>query len=210
MSNLYHAAYKEFSSYDCYCCCCSAPAFWEGDYCKGASSWWRPPRCAKAIFGCIQKFHGGVNSIFWLILFILFPLLTIMKGLISRIFCTGLTNILVYLCLFIFWHSCLFFQGIDAIDNGINQYDTDQPPKYVNNTHLSSRVGRLNLDWIDPDQSSENENKAFEKAMALAGSEFLDVRFLECLWIQNNLLKSWTQPYFLSLFTWLSCFLILA
>lgn len=35
------------------------------------------------------------------------------------------------------------------------------------------------MDWIDPDQSPENENKAFEKAMALAGSEFLDVRFLK-------------------------------
>lgn len=68
------------------------------------------------------------------------------------------------------------YQAIDAIDNGINQYDTDQPPRYVNNTHLSSRVGRLNLDWIDPDQSPERENEAFHQAMALAGSEFLNVR----------------------------------
>jgi hypothetical protein len=68
-------------------------------------------------------------------------------------------------------------QAIDAIDNGINQYDTDQPPKYVNNTHLSSRVGKFNLDWTDPDQSSKKENEAFERAMALAGSEFLDVSF---------------------------------
>lgn len=67
------------------------------------------------------------------------------------------------------------FQAIDAVDNGINQYDTDQPPKYVNNTHLSSRVGRFNLDWTDADQSSEKENEAFHRAMALAGSEFMDV-----------------------------------
>lgn len=67
-----------------------------------------------------------------------------------------------------------FMEAIDAIDNGINQYDTDQPPRYVNNTHLSSRVGRLNLDWIEPDQSAEKENEAFQRAMALAGSEFLD------------------------------------
>lgn len=46
----------------------------------------------------------------------------------------------------------------------------------MNNTHLSSRVGRLNLDWIDPDQSPEKENEAFLQAMALAGSEFLNVR----------------------------------
>lgn len=68
-----------------------------------------------------------------------------------------------------------FLQAIDAIDNGINQYDTDQPPRYVNNTHLSSRVGRFNLDWVDPDQSADKENEAFQRAMALAGSEFLDV-----------------------------------
>lgn len=67
-----------------------------------------------------------------------------------------------------------FMEAIDAIDNGINQFDTDQPPRYVNNTHLSSRVGRLNLDWTDADQSSDKENEAFERAMALAGSEFLD------------------------------------
>lgn len=68
-------------------------------------------------------------------------------------------------------------QAIDAIDNGINQYDTDQPPRYVNNTNLSSRVGRLNLDWMDSDQSAEKENEAFQQAMTLAGTEFLDVRF---------------------------------
>ncbi|KAL0725033.1 hypothetical protein Bca4012_039632 [Brassica carinata] len=67
-----------------------------------------------------------------------------------------------------------FMEAIDAVDNGINRYDTDQPPKYVNNTHLSSRVGRLNLDWIDPDQSQEKENEAFQLAMALAGKEFLE------------------------------------
>ncbi|KAL7123588.1 hypothetical protein ACP275_01G114200 [Erythranthe tilingii] len=76
-----------------------------------------------------------------------------------------------------------FMEAIDAIDNGINQYDTEQPPRYVNNTHLSSRVGKLNLDWTNPDQSSEKENEAFERAMALAGSEFLD-----CL---RNLARSW-------------------
>ncbi|KAJ7942938.1 UPF0160 protein MYG1, mitochondrial [Quillaja saponaria] len=77
-----------------------------------------------------------------------------------------------------------FMEAIDAIDNGINQYDTDQPPKYVNNSHLSSRVGRLNLDWTEPDQSSEKENEAFQRAMALAGSEFLDsVRFHAKSWL---------------------------
>ncbi|XP_038977564.1 MYG1 protein C694.04c [Phoenix dactylifera] len=77
-----------------------------------------------------------------------------------------------------------FIEAIDAIDNGINQYESDQPPKYVNNTHLSSRVGRLNLNWMDPDQSSENENAAFQQAMMLAGSEFLEsVRFYARSWL---------------------------
>ncbi|KAK2981912.1 hypothetical protein RJ640_019132 [Escallonia rubra] len=77
-----------------------------------------------------------------------------------------------------------FMEAIDAVDNGINQYDTDQPPRYVNNTHLSSRVGRFNLDWTDPDQSAEKENEAFQRAMALAGSEFLDnVQFHAKSWL---------------------------
>lgn len=75
-------------------------------------------------------------------------------------------------------------QAIDAVDNGINQFDTEQPPKYVNDTDLSARVGRLNLDWVDPDQSSEKENEAFQQAMALTGSEFLDsVRFHAKSWL---------------------------
>ncbi|XP_057862047.2 uncharacterized protein LOC131070499 isoform X2 [Cryptomeria japonica] len=68
----------------------------------------------------------------------------------------------------------LVYKAIDAVDNGINQYDTDQPPKYVNSTHLSSRAGRLNLDWIDEDQSQEKENERFYCAMNLAGGEFLE------------------------------------
>ncbi|XP_024017577.1 UPF0160 protein isoform X1 [Morus notabilis] len=77
-----------------------------------------------------------------------------------------------------------FMEAIDAVDNGINQYDIDKPPRYVNNTHLSSRVGRFNLDWTDPDQSSEKENEAFQRAMALAGSEFLDsLRFHAKSWL---------------------------
>nr|XP_023893240.1 UPF0160 protein C694.04c-like [Quercus suber] len=77
-----------------------------------------------------------------------------------------------------------FMEAIDAIDNGINQYDTEKPPKYVNNTNLSSRVGSLNLDWVDPDQSSDTENEAFQRAMTLAGSEFLEsVQFHAKSWL---------------------------
>ncbi|CAL1386609.1 unnamed protein product [Linum trigynum] len=87
------------------------------------------------------------------------------------------------LCLFLAVYKS-FMEAIDAVDNGINRYDTDKPPRYVNNTHLSSRVGRLNLDWTDPDQSSEKENEAFQRAMALAGGEFLEsVHFHARSWL---------------------------
>lgn len=66
---------------------------------------------------------------------------------------------------------------MDAIDNGIHQYDTEQSPRYVNNTSLARRIGRLNLDWTEPDQSSGKEDEAFHRAMELAGSEFLEVSF---------------------------------
>ncbi|XP_028099541.1 UPF0160 protein C694.04c-like isoform X1 [Camellia sinensis] len=77
-----------------------------------------------------------------------------------------------------------FIEAVDAIDNGTNQYDTDQPPRYVNNTNLSSRVGRLNLDWVDLDQSLERENEAFQHALTLTGSEFLEsVHFHAKSWL---------------------------
>jgi uncharacterized UPF0160 family protein len=69
----------------------------------------------------------------------------------------------------------MFLKAIDAVDNGVNQYDTDKPPRYVNTTYLSSRVGKLNPDWMEPN-TPEAENKAFLLAMELAGREFLNVR----------------------------------
>ncbi|XP_057522213.1 uncharacterized protein LOC130802280 [Amaranthus tricolor] len=77
-----------------------------------------------------------------------------------------------------------FVEAVDAVDNGINQYYIDATPKYFINTYLSSRVGRLNLSWTDPDQSAERENDAFQKAMALAGSEFLEsIHFHKQSWL---------------------------
>ena len=40
-----------------------------------------------------------------------------------------------------------FMEAIDAIDNGINQWEGDSAPKYLINTHLSARVGSLNPSW---------------------------------------------------------------
>ncbi|KAL5208685.1 hypothetical protein ABZP36_033120 [Zizania latifolia] len=60
-----------------------------------------------------------------------------------------------------------FIEALDAIDNGINRYDTDQPQN-----------------WTDPDQSPEKENAAFQQAMMLAGSEFMEsVRFHVKSWL---------------------------
>ncbi|KAI3731371.1 hypothetical protein L1987_62559 [Smallanthus sonchifolius] len=81
-----------------------------------------------------------------------------------------------------------FIEEVDAIDNGINQYETDQPPRYVNNTTLSSRIPRLNVNWYDDDQSPEKEDQAFQHAMALAGNEFMDsIHFHAKSWLPARL-----------------------
>ncbi|KAE8626999.1 hypothetical protein XENTR_v10006830 [Xenopus tropicalis] len=61
-----------------------------------------------------------------------------------------------------------FVEEIDAIDNGISQFDGDQ--RYSVTTTLSARVGHLNPRWNEPDQDTE---AGFKKAMELAGSEFV-------------------------------------
>lgn len=45
----------------------------------------------------------------------------------------------------------------------MNQWDSEAPPKYVNTTHLSARVGRLNPDW------NEDASGARVGAAALSG-----------------------------------------
>eukprot|EP01018_Ginkgo_biloba_P021153 Gb_01815 [translate_table: standard] len=64
-----------------------------------------------------------------------------------------------------------FIEEIDAVDNGINQYDTDKPARYVRNTHLSARVSRINPDWME-DNTAEKEGHAFLCAMKVAGADF--------------------------------------
>lgn len=76
-----------------------------------------------------------------------------------------------------------FVEAIDAIDNGINQYDVTDPPRYVDNTNLSARVGKLNPDWME-EQSSKKEDAAFLRAMELAGREFLEaLRYQARSWL---------------------------
>ena len=67
-----------------------------------------------------------------------------------------------------------FIEGVDAIDNGVNMYDTDATAKYKDNTGLSARVKRLNPAWDEP-STPEKQMEQFEKAVALTGGEFDDV-----------------------------------
>uniref|UniRef100_A0A0B7AN06 Uncharacterized protein n=1 Tax=Arion vulgaris TaxID=1028688 RepID=A0A0B7AN06_9EUPU len=72
-----------------------------------------------------------------------------------------------------------FVEEIDAIDNGINQTDTE--PRYRITTNLSSRVNALNPKWND---KSVDEMAQFEKAMEVAGAEFIDrVTFYYSSWL---------------------------
>ena len=74
-------------------------------------------------------------------------------------------------------------EAVDAIDNGINQYESDAPPRYVNGTTLSSRVGGLNPAWNE-DQSNEAMDAQFAKAVALTWSEFeYAVRWMARAWL---------------------------
>ncbi|KAF9056192.1 metal-dependent protein hydrolase [Panaeolus papilionaceus] len=64
-----------------------------------------------------------------------------------------------------------FIEAIDAIDNGISQYDADVKPRYRSRTDLSSRVGALNPAWNQP-ADSQSVDTQFGKASELTGSEF--------------------------------------
>lgn len=76
-----------------------------------------------------------------------------------------------------------FMEAIDGIDNGVNQYDTGAPPRYVNRTDLSSRVGALNPDWME-DATPQREDAAFRTAVQLTGGEFMEaVRYFARSWL---------------------------
>ncbi|EJD50913.1 putative GAMM1 protein [Auricularia subglabra TFB-10046 SS5] len=64
-----------------------------------------------------------------------------------------------------------FIEAIDAIDNGVAQYDTTSPQRYSSSTDLSSRVGFLNPAWNEKVDSA-GVDALFEQASTLTGSEF--------------------------------------
>lgn len=62
-----------------------------------------------------------------------------------------------------------FMEEIDAIDNGVDQYDGE--PRYIVSTNLSSRVKHLNPNWNEPPVDMDER---FLKAVELVGMEFVD------------------------------------
>ncbi|EPT04302.1 hypothetical protein FOMPIDRAFT_1021967 [Fomitopsis schrenkii] len=65
-----------------------------------------------------------------------------------------------------------YIEAIDAIDNGVNQYDTEKQPKYRIRTDVSSRVGFLNPAWNEPFDSNTVDAR-FLQASSLVGEEFI-------------------------------------
>ena len=79
-----------------------------------------------------------------------------------------------------------FMEAVDGIDNGVNQYVSSEPARYESHTNLSSRVGRLNPNWSE-EATPALSNALFEKAMALAGAEFLDsVNYFGKVWLPGR------------------------
>ena len=62
--------------------------------------------------------------------------------------------------------------GIYGIDNGVSRYPSDIPAAYKVKTDLGARVGRLNPAWNET-VDAEGVQRRFEKAMSVAGEDFL-------------------------------------
>ncbi|TMS19478.1 UPF0160 protein MYG1, mitochondrial [Larimichthys crocea] len=72
-----------------------------------------------------------------------------------------------------------FVEEVDAIDNGISQYDGEA--RYAVSTTLSARVSHLNPRWNSKSQDTED---GFRKAMKMVGEEFLDrLEFYQSAWL---------------------------
>jgi len=79
-----------------------------------------------------------------------------------------------------------FIEAVDAVDNGISQWESDQPPKYTNSTDLSGRVGKLNPHWNE-EWNAAVLYERFLSAKTLAGVEFLDsVNYFGKVWLPGR------------------------
>ncbi|XP_072828832.1 MYG1 exonuclease isoform X2 [Vicugna pacos] len=73
-----------------------------------------------------------------------------------------------------------FVEELDAVDNGISQWEEGQP-RYAVTTTLSARVARLNPTWNQPNQDTE---EGFKRAMDLVREEFLQrLEFYQHSWL---------------------------
>jgi uncharacterized UPF0160 family protein len=80
-----------------------------------------------------------------------------------------------------------FIEAVDAIDNGIGQYEAAGAPRYVSNTSLGSRVGQLNPNWNE-EQNNGILDACFLKAVALTGGEFKEaVEYVAKVWLPAKL-----------------------
>ncbi|KAG1677809.1 hypothetical protein FOA52_008573 [Chlamydomonas sp. UWO 241] len=80
-----------------------------------------------------------------------------------------------------------FVEAVDAIDNGIQQYEAAGAPRYVSNTSLGSRVGQLNPNWNE-EQTEAILYGCFLKAVELTGGEFKDaVEWVAKVWLPAKL-----------------------
>lgn len=71
--------------------------------------------------------------------------------------------------------------SVDAIDNGLAQYENlDQAPLYEINSHLASRVARLNSPW-GVEEDSDQQMKRFMRAVEITGTEFAEMLESICL-----------------------------
>lgn len=86
-----------------------------------------------------------------------------------------------------------FIEGLDGIDNGVEQYRASDPSYtggltrlYSINTDLSSRVGRLNTPWNET-FTDEGQLKRFHAAMQMVGAELADrVREMATIWLPGR------------------------
>lgn len=87
--------------------------------------------------------------------------------------------------LYVKLYQC-FVEGVDAIDNGIQQYDGI--PRYQLPSSLHSRVAHCNPKWNDKDADVD---ACFNKAMSIVKEEFEDrVNFLYNSWLPaKNIVK---------------------
>ncbi|PVU97000.1 hypothetical protein BB561_000850 [Smittium simulii] len=74
-----------------------------------------------------------------------------------------------------------FIEGLDGIDNGVNQYPSTLTPAYEENTNVSNLVKGLNPWW---NAEVQNFDEQFHKAVALIGGVFRNkVEYYGMSWI---------------------------